>query len=521
LIDRVLDQAVELTHDHQQVLADSAVRLGPSVNALSEAWAKAYQEIAALQPLPADVITRGSRDGSVQALLSELRQSHLRQAFAVFAAWGRQQALVELSYDLALKLLREYQRAMLPFLVRAYSADPQLPLVLEAFDDLFDGAATVLGAAYIESLPARFADSARLNVLGQLSGGAAHALNDLLTAIVGQTQLLVERTGDAEIRDELQEVQTTAAIGARVVRRLQDYARADRADQRVATDVNLLLRDTAEITRFLWRDQAEANGTVIDVVKDFADVPPVLARPSDLCQVFVALILNAVEAVPEGGVITLRTERKGNDVLASIIDDGGGIPEAVRVHIFEPFFTTKGTPHLGIGLSVAAQIVAAHNGTLTFESAPGRGTTFTLSLPVAQGIREEKGPKPMPTTGIANILVIDNERSVRDLLARLLKLHGHTVVVAEGGAEGIAALKAGKFDLVFTDLGMPEMSGWDVAREIKKSNPKVRVALTTGWPVELEPQELKERGVDQVVTKPFDIPQLLAMIDEALALEGR
>ncbi len=117
-----------------------------------------------------------------------------------------------------------------------------------------------------------------------------------------------------------------------------------------------------------------------------------------------------------------------------------------------------------------------------------------------------------------NVLVIDNDSSVRNLLSRLLKMKGHTVVAAEGGSAGIAAFKAGKFDAVLTDLGMPEVTGWDVAREIKKINPKVLVALTTGWPIEMTPEELREKHVDRIVGKPFDLPLLFSLIDEAIAL---
>jgi CheY-like chemotaxis protein len=167
-----------------------------------------------------------------------------------------------------------------------------------------------------------------------------------------------------------------------------------------------------------------------------------------------------------------------------------------------------------------AQIVAQNKGTWSVESKPGQGTTVTLSLPIA---RRSAGGKirPMAVARTANILVVDNEPSVRDLLVRLLKLHGHTVVATESGTEGIAAFKAGKFDLVFTDLGMPEMSGWDVAREIKKINPQTLIGLITGWPIDLTREELQERGVDRVVGKPFDMPTLLSLIDDAVTLNSK
>jgi len=123
----------------------------------------------------------------------------------------------------------------------------------------------------------------------------------------------------------------------------------------------------------------------------------------------------------------------------------------------------------------------------------------------------------MTATRRANVLVIDNEPSVSLLLSRLLRIQGHSVVTAESGAEGIAAFKKSKFDIVFTDLGMPEMSGWDVAREIKKHNAKTLVALTTGWPIDAAEEELRAKGVDRVMNKPFDLPTIYRLVDEAVA----
>ncbi len=518
MIERTLDRMLERIRDHQQTLADCAARLQPAANELSDAWTKAHQDIARAESLPADA-ARAQTERLARAWLRELQQGRLRQSLALSAEWSREQSLAGLPYDLALHLLEEYQRALLPLLTRVYSTDPQLPLAFDALNDWFAAAAALFGAAYLDALRTRATASARLVTLGQLTGGAAHTLNELFTILIGRTQLLIERAADPETRDEVRDAQQAAMVGARIVQRLQAYAQPDHPNSPIAVDVNLLLRDAAELTRFLWRDQAEARGVVMDVVKDFADVPYALARPADLQHAFVALLLNAIEAIHDGGTITLRTERKGNLILVSFIDDGVGIPANVRTRVFEPLYTTKGAPHWGIGLSIAAQIAAEHGGTLAIENATTRGATVTLTLPVAQLV-EQKGERQMSTTRTATILVIDNERSVRDLLARLLKLHGHTVVVAEGGAEGLTAFQAGKFDLVFTDLGMPEMSGWDVAREIKKLDPTARVALTTGWPIELNEAELKARGVDRVVRKPFDIPKLLAMINESLMADA-
>jgi signal transduction histidine kinase/ActR/RegA family two-component response regulator len=522
MTDHLLDQAVELTRDHQLLLADLAARIEPYSNELAEAWAKIYRETAVRQPLPPDAVVRGIQEEAVRLFFGGLK-GDLREYFASLLAWARQIAFSGLSYDRLLTLMRGYQRSGLPFLMRAYPIHAELQLALGALDDLYGALVTLIGAAYIEVAQGQLVRGVRLHALGQLASGAAHSLNNVLAAILGRMQLLLERTRDDELHSELQEVQRTAAIGAQMVRRLQDFARVGSEEKVVESDVNLLMRDAAEITRFLWRDQAEASGIIIDVVRDFAEVPPVLARPKELREVFTDLIINAIEAMPRGGLITLRTERKGNAVLVSVIDTGEGMSEATRLRVFDPFFTTKGSSHAGLGLSTAEGIVAQHNGAFTVESEPGRGTTFTLSLPVAQRMAKA-APKPTPapvSTRAANILIIDDELMVRDIVAKFLTFHGYPVVVADSGPEGIAAFKENKFDLVLTDLGMPGMSGWEVAREIKRLNPKVLVVLMTGWAAGLDPEKVKEGGIDRVVHKPFDVDEVLTLIGEAVVLREK
>lgn len=533
LSDQVLEQVAEHIIDHQQILTDFSSRLEPFASELIDAWTTAYRETAARVPLSTDAMAHSAQDDFVRVFFGELKSGNPRKAFFNLAAWSRALAYDGMPFDLTLHLLREYQRAIIAFVLRAYADDPVMPLVFDAFDDLFDGAVTLVGAVYVESIQtsrtetgaltdettqARLMDAGSQQALGQLTGGMAHALNGLFATLLGRTQLLLERTQDYEIRGELEEIQSTAAMGARVIHRIQDYALV-RADEKQNVDVNALLRDAAEVTRFVWRDEAEAHGIFVDVVKDFADVPPVFASAVELRQAFVAILMNAIEAMPTGGLITLRTERKGSHVLVSITDNGEGMSLTHRARARDPFFTTKESPHLGLGLSIAAKISEDYAGKIVIDSKPQNGTSVTVALPVAQGVAPQKGTQTMtPPARAANILVIDNDPSVRTLLARILKMQGHNVVAAESGSEGIAAFKAKSFDVVFTDLGMPEMSGWDVAREIKALNSNVLIALTTGWPIEMTPEELKGKHVDRVIAKPFDLPTLFSMAEEAVLL---
>jgi len=509
LTEQVIDQIVEETRDHQPALADLASRLEPAADELIEGWQHASREAAegiVLPDLPKDV---------AQSWLASWRQRNLRQYFSQTAVWARQLASARLPYDRALRLFREYQRRAILLMMRVYPAGPELEEALGAFDDLFDGNMVLIGAAYVETLQDRAVAESRIQALGQVFAGATHALNNRFAVVLGRMAVLIERTQAAEERAELFDIQEAAADGAQMVRRLQEFLRGDRMGAPRLADVNLLMRDAAEVTRFLWRDQAEVAGVVIDVVKDFADVPPVFAPPAALREAFVIMIVNAVDAVPQGGVITLRTERQEDRVLASVVNSGQ-VLETARPHVVDPF-AAVGLPKIEVALSAVAKIAAEVKGTLTVEATPGRGTTFTLSLPLAKGASAAK-ERAKVSEHPADILLIDDEPAVRDAFTRLLALYGHRVTSAESGEKGVAAFKAGTFDLVFTDLGMPGMSGWEVAREIKKLNAKALVVLVTAWPIDLQAAKSKGTGVDRIVTKPLDLPQVLGLIEDAVAL---
>ncbi len=516
VIERVIEQVQNLSQDEKPLLADLAARLEPHAKELAEGTRGAYAEAG--WPA-ADGSFRAQHESAAKALLGGLKRGDVAEFYQLLAGWARQAAGKGLSYDRALILARGFEKGSVLLLQRSIAPGPELKLSLNAIDRLYAGVVTVLGAVYLDFAQQQLMHGARMRVLGQLSSGAAHSLNNLFTAIMGHTQLLLDHTRQREAREELQEIHRVATQGAQMVRRFQEMARVGLTDEPIETDINLIVRDAAEITRFIWRDQAEANGIVVDVVKDLAQVPPVMARPNELREALIVLIFNAIDAMPNGGIVTLRTERKGEKVLVSVIDTGGGIPDAARPHLFEPFFTTKGNLHAGLGLNTASGIAARHNGSLTAESVPGRGSNLTLSLPVAPSVMEAT-EEVVATQGVS-VLIIDDEPAVRDIVTRFLTFRGYPVVVADSGPEGLALFKDSKFDLVMTDLGMPGMSGWEVAREVKRLKPHTLVVLMTGWATDLDPRKAKESGVDRVVHKPFNVDEVLGLLTEAAALREK
>ncbi len=516
MTERVINQVQNLSRDERPLLADLAARLKPDAKELAEASLKAYGE-AGWPPTDGDF--RSKQEQGIELLLDSLQRGELPKFYSVIAGWSRDAAAFGLSYDRALVLARGFEKSLLPFLQKAFPVGPELKLALATLDNMFNGVVTVMGAVYVDYTQQQLIHGARMRVLGQLSSGAAHSLNNLFTAIMGHTQLLLDHTRQREAREELQEIQHVATQGAQMVRRFQEMARASSSEEMVETDINLIVRDASEITRFIWRDQAEANGIVVDVVKDLAQVPPVMGRPNELREAVIALILNAVDATPNGGIVTLRTERKGERVFISVTDTGSGIPDQAREHLFEPFFTTKGEKHAGLGLNIASSIATRHNGSLTAETMPGRGSNLTLSLPIAASVKETQ--EQAAATQEVTVLIIDDEPAVRDIVTRFLGFRGYPVIVADSGPEGIALFKQRNFDLVMTDLGMPGMSGWEVAKEVKRLKPKTLVVLMTGWATDLDPRKAKESGVDRVVHKPFNVDEVLELLNEAAALREK
>jgi CheY-like chemotaxis protein len=208
-----------------------------------------------------------------------------------------------------------------------------------------------------------------------------------------------------------------------------------------------------------------------------------------------------------------------------ITDTGIGMTEEVKKRIFDPFFTTKGVTSSGLGMSVSYGIIKRHGGEILVESEPGKGTAFILHLPIGYGEEvtetKERAEKPLGTIRHARILVIDDEEAVRDILSRMLRTKGHQVEVAGDGDEGIERFKKQPFDLVFTDLGMPKMSGWDVGKTLKELDHKIPVIMITGWGMELDRGKMNENGIDLIISKPFNFDQVTHLIFEALELKEK
>src|SRR4029078_950391 len=302
----------------------------------------------------------------------------------------------------------------------------------------------------------RAARADKLRALGQLASGVAHDFNNSLAAILGRAQLLRRQVDDPALVRNLDIIQTAAEDAAATVRRIQTFARKSAVKEFEAVHVSSLLNDAVEITRTRWQNEARIRGLEYDVKLNAEKEQFTYGSASELREVFVNMIVNAVDAMPRGGRLLIPCRRLDDRLQLHFSDNGMGMAEDVQQKIFEPFFSTKGAHGTGLGLSVSYSIIERHEGTIVVTSQPGSGTTFVIDLPAAlpesEPIAEVDKSNATPRL---KILVVDDEQPVRETLAEMLVAVGHRVQLAESGYEAIEKLNAGDFDLVFTDLAMP------------------------------------------------------------------
>ncbi len=367
----------------------------------------------------------------------------------------------------------------------------------------------------------------KLRALGEMASGVAHDFNNLLASILGRAQLLLERVQDVKLRQWLKVIERAALDGARTVRRLQDFTGIRRDQPAVEVDLNQVAQQVLETTESIWRqDPRRTGGAEIQVETDLADgLPPVAGDPAELREAFTNLVLNAVDAMPKGGTLTLRTRAADGQVEVEVRDTGTGIPEHIREKIFDPFFTTKGPKGTGLGLSMAYGILQRHNGRITVESEEGHGTIFRLLFPAAvSGSVAGAAPSLAAAPGALislHCLVVDDEQEVGEVVADILTTAGHTAVTVRSGKEAVDRLGAERFDVVFTDLAMPGMTGWQVARAVKDRTPEVPVVMMSGFGVEVAPEDLPTHGVDLVLAKPLQIQDILRALTSVRPGKGR
>lgn len=371
----------------------------------------------------------------------------------------------------------------------------------------------------------RSEEAERMRMVGQIASGVAHDLNNVLANVLGHAQLLKDEV-TPEQAETIAIIEQSARDGAETVRRIQEFTVQRMAQNTEALDLNSVVQSAIDLSRPRWRDDSQQKGMRIVVERESADIPPVRGRAAELREVLVNLINNSIDAMPStGGKIKFRAhlEENGQRVCLEIADNGKGMPPEVRRQIFYPFFTTKGVRGTGLGLSVAYSIITRFGGEISVDSTPNVGTTFYIKLPVVlKSEHPHTARKISPARQIPHyegrVLAVDDEVNLRTVMQRALALAGFTVEIAEGGLQALEKLVDASrhtanhekpFDIVFSDLGMPGMSGWELAQEISRRWPEMPIVLVTGWGDQLDAAKVAEFNIATTISKPFDISKLI------------
>ena len=384
-----------------------------------------------------------------------------------------------------------------------------------------------------ERIREQFTQIEKLSALGELASGVAHDFNNTLAGILGRAQLLQRTTDPEKIKRGLDIIIKTAEDGAKTVKRIQDFARQRRDHNFELVSVDQILTDASEITRPRWKNCAEAANIHISLDLQIHSNAMVMGDDSELREVLVNMVFNAVDAMPEGGTLTLATEVVNDSVVITIADTGVGMYPEVRSKIFDPFFTTKGSAGLGLGLAVSFGIIRRHGGEIDVDSRYGKGTEFRITLPLASvarfdppnqnsdGNQSEGTAQEKSEIQKTKVLVVDDEDFVRDLLKEILECENCEVQVAECGTSALELFHKDQFDCVFTDVGMPGMSGWELAQAIRQHNSTIPIAVVTGWGESVGSTEQKAAGVNWIVPKPFTADRIIELVLEINRMRSR
>jgi len=359
---------------------------------------------------------------------------------------------------------------------------------------------------------ARAARSDKLRALGELAAGVAHNLNNSLTVIQGRAQLLSMRSAPDEGNKKSLDV-IIQAVGdcSQTLRRLLDFSRRNASRNAVPVDLSELVASSVEIARPKWQAESTNRSGDIEVRLNAPKAVLALADSSELREVVLNLIFNAVDAMPQGGTIEIGTSDEGSTARFWVADNGAGMTQEVIARIFEPFYSTKGERGTGLGLSASHGIIENHGGDINVTSEPGKGTRFEIILPLHETETATKVNAPAAPLEVksARVLVVEDEEKVRLLLNDAFRTEGHEVTEATTGAEALKRLDAGEFDLMICDLGLPELSGLHVARWVKEFRPDLPVIIATGFAEMIAEEDYHKARIDDVISKPYALSDVL------------
>jgi signal transduction histidine kinase/CheY-like chemotaxis protein len=364
----------------------------------------------------------------------------------------------------------------------------------------------------------------RLLALGQMASGIAHDINNAISPVSLYTESLLEKETNLSprARGQLETIRRAVDDVARTVARMREFYRQREPQLSLSpVDLNVLVQQVVDLTQARWSDMVQQRGIVIEMQTELSPgLPPIMGADNELREALTNLVFNAVDAMPDGGPLTLRTQvvQDRGVVQLEVIDTGIGMDEDTRRRCLEPFFTTKGERGTGLGLAMVYGTVKRHGGDIEIHSAVGTGTTIRLSFAMASA--PAAAAQELAVAGAVaprRILIVDDDPLVLHSLRDILEAEGHTVLTADGGQAGIDAFQAASaqhspFDVVITDLGMPYVDGRKVSSAVKSAAPDTLVLMLTGWGQRLVDEGDVPPHVDSVLSKPPKLRELRAAL---------
>jgi signal transduction histidine kinase len=358
----------------------------------------------------------------------------------------------------------------------------------------------------------------RMEAIGELASGVAHDLNNALNVMRLRLDLLgreLAGTGHGGNVKALAAIVDDAAVR---VARVHDLSRRQVDEPLEPVQLQVVIAEALALARTELEQHALVEGRHIRLVSSIPELPPLRATPAELKHLFVNLLLNARDAMPLGGTISIEVRREEDFAVVTVADEGTGIAEEHLERVFEAFFTTKknGT---GLGLSMARGAISRLGGSIVARNRPARGAEFVLRLPLAideQPAAPAPAPGPPPAlAGSLRVLLVDDDRDCLEVTQAVLEAEGLTVATAPTGADALRHLGEHSYDLLLCDVGMPEMSGWQVAQEARVHWPAMPIFMVTGWGTELASSSSRPTSVDGVLGKPLDVGELRSAIRNA------
>ncbi len=369
--------------------------------------------------------------------------------------------------------------------------------------------------------------SEKLKSLGMITSGIAHDFNNILSVISGNAQILKMGNEDnKKLIDGLRIIHKASDDGAEIVRRMRIFTKQEKdTSALLPVDIKGVLKQAIDFVKPRWMNIAKAGGINYEIDKNgIVEVPIIMGIESELREVFINIMNNAMDSMPEGGSLSFCTWQSEVNVFISISDTGEGMSVDVKNKVFEPFYTTKREKGSGLGMSMSYGIIERHGGGIEVKSEVGKGTTFTIRLPIAEP-PAQKNELPVEdqnkkVKGLS-ILVVDDKKDMRTLLEEFFAKNGHIVKTADSGNRAIEVLKAETFDLVLSDLVMPDVSGHKVVDVLNSLEKRPKIGVMTGWSEKVETKDENELNVDFIIKKPFNFSVLAGHVNDLFGADSR